>query len=120
MNSQLWGTFETTVGVRQGCLLSPILFKLFLEKIVQETLLDHHTSIYTGGRHIRNLRFADDIDLISGSDGEFQDLTNRLVDRGKAYGMEASTEKSKLITDNANNINADISTHVQRLKEVTG
>ena len=34
--------------------------------------------------------------------------------------MEGSTEKSKFITDNANNVNADINTHVQRLKEVTG
>ena len=44
LNSQLGEFFKLTVGVRQGCLLSPILFKL-LEKIMQETLHDHHTSI---------------------------------------------------------------------------
>ena len=81
MNSQLGEFFKTTVDVRQRCILSPILFNLFLEKIMQETLHDHHTSISIGGRPICNLRFADDIDLMSGSYGELQDLNNRLVDR---------------------------------------
>ena len=45
-NSQLGELFNTTVvGVRQGCLLSPILLNLLLGKIMQETLHDHHASI---------------------------------------------------------------------------
>ena len=44
--------FKTTTGVCQGCLLSSILFNLFPEKIMQETLHDHHTSISIGGRLI--------------------------------------------------------------------
>ena len=63
LNSQLVEFFKTTVGVRQGCLLSPILFNLFLEKIMQET---HLTSISIGGRPTCNLRFADDIGLMVG------------------------------------------------------
>ena len=56
--SKLGEFFKTTVGVCQGCLLSPILFKLFLKRIMQETCCDHHTSISIGGRSICNLRFA--------------------------------------------------------------
>ena len=93
LNSQLGEFFESTVGVRQGCLLSPILFNLFLEKIMQEILHEHHTSIFTGGRPIIGL--ANDIDAMGGSNSELQDLTNRFVDRATASGMEVSTEKSK-------------------------
>ena len=55
MNSKLGKFFKTTASVRQGCLLSPILFSVFLAKIMQETLYDHHTSISVGGRSICNL-----------------------------------------------------------------
>ena len=48
LNSQLWDLFKTTIGVRQGCVLSPILSYLFLEKFMQKTLHDHHTSIPIG------------------------------------------------------------------------
>ena len=42
-----------------------------------------------------NLRFADDIDLMGGSNEELQDLTNRLTQSSRAYGMEVSSEKAK-------------------------
>ena len=82
LNSQPGEFFKTTGDVRQGCLLSPILFSLFVEKSMQETL---HRSISIGGRPLCNLRFAVNIDLMGGSNDELQDLTNRLVDRASAY-----------------------------------
>ena len=65
-----------------------------------------------------NLRFADDIYLMSGSNGELQDLTNRLVDRATAYEIEVTTEKKKIMTNSTNNISADISMNGQKLEEV--
>ena len=38
LNSQLWEFFKTIVDVREGCLLSPILFNLFLQKIIKKKL----------------------------------------------------------------------------------
>ena len=75
---------------------SPLLFNLFLEKLMQETLHDHNTSVSIGGRPICNLRFADDIYPLGGSNGKVKDLRNRLVVRRTAYGMEVSTENSNL------------------------
>ena len=81
---------------------------MFREKIMQETLHDHHTSISIGERPtICNLRFASDIDLMGSSNGELQDLTNGLADRATAYGMEVSTEKSKIMTNSTNDIRAE-------------
>ena len=37
-NDQFSEWFKTSVGVRQGCILSPILFNVFLERIMLDTL----------------------------------------------------------------------------------
>ena len=89
MNSQPGKFFKTTVGVRQGCLLSSILY---------------HTSISISGRPICDLRFADDIDLMGHSNGQLQGLTNILVDIATANRMGVSTGKNKITTNGTNNI----------------
>ena len=41
MNGSIGEWFRTTVGVRQGCLLSPTLFNIFLERIMSDALEKH-------------------------------------------------------------------------------
>ena len=62
LNNGIGDWFRTTVGVRQGCVLSPTLFNIFLERIMTDALNDHEGTVIIGGINITNLRFADDID----------------------------------------------------------
>ena len=41
MNGSIGEWFRTTVKVRQGCLLSPTLFNIFLEWIMSDALEEH-------------------------------------------------------------------------------
>ena len=51
------------------------LHTIFTPTLVSwDTLLNHHSSISIGGREIFSLRFADNIDLINGSNDELQKL----------------------------------------------
>ena len=92
--------FRTTVGVRQGSLLSPTLFDIFLERITIAALKDHEGTVSIGGRTITNLRFADDIDGLAGEEEELAKLTEWLDEASTAYGMKVSAEKTKLMTNN--------------------
>ena len=65
-NSSIGDWFRTAVGVRQGCLLSTILFNIFLDRITTDALEDHNGAVSIGCRAITNLRFADDIDGLEG------------------------------------------------------
>jgi hypothetical protein len=80
----------------QGCILSPTLFNIYLERIMQETLEKHQSNKSIGGRPLCNLHFADDIDLMAADEKELQNLTDLLVETSSSYGMEISTEKSQI------------------------
>ena len=69
-NGSIGDWFRTTIGVRQGCLLSTTLFNIFLERIMTDALEDHEGTVSIGGRTITNLRFADDIDGLAGEEEE--------------------------------------------------
>ena len=92
-NGSTGGWFRTTVGARQGCLLSPTLFNIFLERIMADALEDHKSTVSIGGRTISNLRSADDLDGLAGSELEIADKPSA------AYGMQISAGKTKLMTN---------------------
>ena len=71
-NRSIEDWFRITVGVRQGCLLSPTLFNIFLERIMADALEDLEGTVNIGGRIITNLRFADDINGLAGEEEEWQ------------------------------------------------
>ena len=56
--------FQIGKGVYQGCILSPCLFDLYAEYILQNAKLDEaQAGIKIARRNISNVRYADDITL---------------------------------------------------------
>ena len=63
--------FQIRKGVHQGCTLSPCLFNLYAEYIMQNAKLDEaQAGIKIAGRNINNLRYADDTTLMAESEEE--------------------------------------------------
>ena len=115
LNNSIGDWFRTTVGVRQGCVLSPTLFNIFLERIMTDALNDHEGTVSIGGRNITNLRSADDIDDLAGREDELADLVERIDKTSTAFGMQINAEKTKLMTNNTNGFSTDIRVNGEKL-----
>ena len=117
-NGTIGKWFSPTVGTRQGCLLSPTLFNIFLERIMTEALKEHQGTVSIGGRPISNLRFADDIDGLAGSEEEMLRLTGALSKAVKAFSMEINADKTKVMTNNPEGFATNIQIDGQVLEAV--
>ena len=67
--------FKIGKGVRQGCILSPSLFNLYAEYIMQKAGLEESQSgNKIAGRNVNNLIYADDTILMAESEEELKNL----------------------------------------------
>ena len=74
--------FKMGKGVRQGCILSPCLFNLYAQYIMQNARLDEaQAGIKIARRNINNLRYADDRTLMAENGEELKSLLVRVNER---------------------------------------
>ena len=86
--------FQIGKGVRQNCILSPCLFNLYAEYIMQNTRLDEaQTGIKIAGRNINDLRYADDTTLIAESKEELKSLLMKVKEESEKAGLKLNIQR---------------------------
>jgi len=89
--------FQTGKGVCQGCILSPCLFNLYAEYIMQNAGLDEaQAGIKIAGRNINNLRYSYDTTLMAESKEELKSLLMKMKESEKA-GLKLKIQKTKIM-----------------------
>ena len=87
--------FQIGKGVHQDCILSPCLFNLYIEYIMQNARLNEsQAGIKIAGGNINNLRHADDTTLMAESEEELKSLLMK---------VKEESLKSWLITQHSKN-----------------
>lgn len=89
--------FATKKGVRQGCILSPVLFNIYGEYIMRKTIEGWEGGFPIGGKRICNLRYADDTVLITTSMEDMRTLLQKLETESLELGLAINRSKTKLM-----------------------
>ena len=90
--------FEIGKGICQGCILSPCLFNLYAEYIMQNARLDEaQAGIKITGRNVNNLRYADDTTLMAESEDELKSLLMKVKEKSETVGLKLNIQKTKIM-----------------------
>lgn len=92
-NEQTTSWFKTNLGVKQGCILSPLLFALFLNDIVDVL----EGGCLVAGNRIKVLMYADDIVIVSPSRTGLQLMINQLEEYCDNWNLKVNLTKSKIM-----------------------
>ena len=90
--------FQIGKGVSQGCILSPCLFNLNAEYIIQNAGLDEaQAGIKTARRNINNLRYVDDTSPMEENKEELKNLLMKVKQESEKVGLKLDIQKAKIM-----------------------
>ena len=90
--------FQIGKGVRQGCILSPCLFNVYAEYIIQNAGLDKAQSgIKISRRNINNLRYADGTTIMAENEEELKSLLMKMKEESEKAGLKLNIQKTKIM-----------------------
>ena len=119
INSEKTDWVRIERGVRQGCVLSPDIFSLYSQKVMEE--IEELEGVRVGGRNINCIRYADDTVLIADSNEKLQELTSTLDDACKRKGLRINFGKTEVmgITKRRGRVDVEVDLHERRVKQVS-
>ena len=90
--------FQIGKGVHQGCILSPCLFTLYVEYLMQNAKLDEsQAGIKIARRNVNNLRYADDTTLMAESKEELKNLLVKVKEESEKADLKLNIQKVKIM-----------------------
>ena len=101
-NHYIYNPFNTTLGVVQGSVISPLLYAVFVNDLITE-LDDSNQGIHIGKFHIPCLLYCDDIILTSNNLSQLKKLLQICENHSKLWNYQFNPKKCNLITHNIKN-----------------
>ena len=118
VDGELSNDVPTLTGVRQGDSLSPFLFNLVMDKIIEDT-----ASLNIGykmGDHMLNIVcYADDATIIAESEKDLQQLLQQFHTAAMRYNMSISISKTKCMTLAREQVTCNVMINGTMLEQVT-
>ena len=93
--------FDIRTGVRQGCLLSPMIFLIVADWIMRQSTVGQRTGIqWSFTKQLEDLDFADDISLLSHKQQDAQEKLCRVAEEAEKTGLQIHIGKTEAMRIN--------------------
>lgn len=103
-------------GVGQGCILSPLLFNLYLEFILCKALDKVNEGIKINGECINNITYAYDSVVFANNMPSLQNIVDRIVNISESFGLSLNISKTKyMIITKKQNLKEKLLIRVQQI-----
>ena len=100
-DGKLTEPFTVQTGVRQGCLLSPVIFLMVVDWIMRQCTTGYRTGIqWTFTKQLEDLDFADDVTLLSHRKKDAQEKLSRMAEEAKKTGLNINIGKTEVMRIN--------------------
>ena len=101
VGEKITNTFLANQGVKQGCILSPLLFNIFLSDLPKIfSSPDCQPVKLSNAQPVSCLIWADDVVLLSESNNGIQEMISKLAKYASINGLEINIEKTKAMIFN--------------------
>ena len=117
LKEELSESFQVNNGVKQGCVLAPTLFSIFLSAVLRHAFESCDKGVWIQSRPeadlfnvsqyksatrtqkvlVRELMFADDTALVAHSHDDAQELVDRFAKASKAFGLKINIKKTETL-----------------------
>ena len=96
INNCLSRCFDVTCGLKQGCLISPLMFNMYINDLITK-LNGLDRGIKVNGRKVSLLLYADDIVLLGNCARDIQLMLDSLYEWCEDWGLMVNPSKSKIV-----------------------
>ena len=94
--------FSILSGVKQGCVLSPLLFAIVIDFVLRSV---DSTGLRLNDRLLSDLDFADDIAILETCKSRLQALLSSVQQKAKGFGLNINASKTKGMANSCSPMN---------------
>ena len=101
LTNNISNTFTINQGVKQGCILSPLLFNIFMSDLQEKLEHENNEPTEIAPNELCScLIWADDLLILSQSEKGLQNMLNNLHNFSETNGLKANIDKTKVMIFN--------------------